>query len=81
MCVTHCCCLMIILHSTQTSNWDEGKGLELPRLPHHGVQLEHAAHDFISQNKLTATSIDTMVDVFVQMRLVEVRKESLSCSD
>lgn len=64
-----------LLKMLKTSNWDEGKKLELPRVLVHNVDFELIAQDIIKKHKLNSSSQHALVDLLVQQRLFQEEQE------
>ena len=60
----------------QTSRWDDGKGLPVPHVSHHGVDLDHTAHEIVKRHELSSSCFDKIVDLLVQLQLVAVRLQA-----
>ena len=61
----------------QTSDWDEGKGLPVPHVRHHGVDLDDTAHAIVKKHGLSSSCFDKIVDLLVQLQLVQVRLQTI----
>lgn len=48
----------------------------MPHVNHHGVDLDHTAHEIVKKHGLSSSCVDKIVDLLVQLQLVQVRLQA-----